>query len=94
MYIIRTRNSFKKDFKKIKDNPKFKKQLFSEVINMLSAGNFDLLKEMLYRSHKLDGAYKGAYDLHVQNDIVLIYLIDESKRTIKLIRIGTHSQLF
>lgn len=52
------------------------------------------LSKMPYRAHKLKGEYKGCFDLHLAGDIVLIYQYNENNKTIDLVRIGSHSQLF
>ena len=49
---------------------------------------------MPYRSHSLEGQYIDCLELHIKNDMLLIYIIDEKNKTIELVRIGTHSQLF
>lgn len=46
-----------------------------------------------YRPHKLHGIYEGCIECHVENDFLLIW-IDETTNTIKLVRLGTHHELF
>ncbi|RBL85076.1 type II toxin-antitoxin system mRNA interferase toxin, RelE/StbE family [Streptomyces cavourensis] len=45
-----------------------------------------------YCDHPLAGEYKGYRDCHVRNDLVLIYKRDPD--VLKLVRLGTHSDLF
>ena len=94
MYHINPRNSFKRDYKKIKHNIKFDIIEFDKVIYLMEEANFKTLKEMPYRSHSLEGQYIDCLELHIKNDMLLIYIIDEKNKTIELVRIGTHSQLF
>ena len=46
-----------------------------------------------YKPHPLTGNYKGALECHIENDFLLIW-IDETEQTIKLVRLGSHSELF
>ena len=45
------------------------------------------------RPHKLKGHYHGCMECHVGPDFLLIW-IDEQLNTIKLLRLGSHSELF
>ena len=46
-----------------------------------------------YKPHLLAGEYNGFMECHVENDLLLIWL-DETENIIKLVRLGTHSELF
>ena len=46
-----------------------------------------------YKPHRLSGEYSDCMECHIQNDFLLIW-IDETKQQIKLIRLGSHSDLF
>ena len=46
-----------------------------------------------YKPHKLIGNYDGFMECHIENDLLLIWL-DEKNLTIKLVRLGKHSELF
>jgi len=45
-----------------------------------------------YHDHPLNGSWQGYRDCHVHNDLVLIYKTDND--TVKLARLGTHSEVF
>jgi mRNA interferase YafQ len=45
-----------------------------------------------HRDHPLKGNWKGCRDCHVRGDLVLIYSLGPA--TLKLHRIGSHSELF
>ncbi len=94
MYKINDTNSFLDDYEIVLENKKFKHKAFEKIIDLLANGNFLELSQIPYRAHKLKGEYIGHYDVHVQNDIVLIYTIDRDNKTIDLVRIGTHARLF
>lgn len=55
-----------------------------------------LLKEQKLPKEALDHTLKGEFsqyrELHISGDLLIIYLIEEGY--VKLIRIGTHAQLF
>ena len=44
MYHINPRNSFKRDYKKIKHNRKFDRKEFDKVIYIMEEGNFKNIK--------------------------------------------------
>lgn len=79
---------FLKDYKKAK----LSDQHYSKYIQYLSL----LLKEQALPEEALDHALKGEYksfkEFHISGDILIIYIIEDEY--LKLVRIGTHSQLF
>ena len=80
---------FKKDFKKIAKLPIPDIVEVGHVIKQLQLGK--TLPEK-YVDHPLSGDWKKYRDCHVKPDLVLIYKIDSA--SLKLARIGTHSELF
>lgn len=89
MKIITYSRQFKKDFKRYRnDRPKVEKLL--EVFRMLE--NEIPLPES-FKLHKLIGNYKGCWECHIDGDFLLIW-IDETSNMIKLVRLGSHSELF
>ena len=89
MWELKFTRQFKKDLKKFKNRP-------DKVANLLVV--LQMLKETgtvtrKYKPHILAGKYNGFMECHVENDLLLIWL-DEKKKVIKLVRIGTHSELF
>ena len=48
---------------------------------------------MEYKPHKLHGIYEGCIECHVEDNFLLIW-IDETTNIIKLLRLGTHHELF
>ena len=86
---IKASGKFKKDFKKYKNNPAKVEKIYA-FLEILHKGK-KIPKE--YLPHKLEGIYKGCMECHIENDLLLIW-IDFSKDIIKLIRLGSHSELF
>ena len=80
---------FKKDLKKLKGLPK-KIAALQVVLGHLSLNGKLPIK---YKPHMLEGKWKGYMECHVENDFLLIW-IDEATDTIKLVRVGSHSDLF
>jgi mRNA interferase YafQ len=90
MFSIEYTNSFKKDLKLMQK----RKVPISEikiVIDILASGKNIPEK---YKNHKLKGNLSNKWDLHLQPDWVLLYTKDEENKIIKLVRTGTHSDLF
>ena len=61
------------------------------VVKMLSETG-TLPKE--YKPHKLKGDFKGTMECHVQPDWLLIYEKTDKIRLIRLLRTGTHADLY
>lgn len=92
MLRIEYLGQFKKDYKQAVKrgcNPK----LLAEVIEMLA--NQQPLPPK-YRDHKLSNSreYKDMRECHIQPDWLLVYQVVEEKLILRLIRTGTHSDLF
>lgn len=89
MMVLEFTGQFKKDLKKFKH----KKAMLDELEKVLRALQKNGLVPTEYRPHALFGNYKGCMECHVQNDFLLIW-IDKYKPIIKLVRLGSHSELF
>jgi len=87
--IIKASGKFKKDFKKYRNMPAKVEKIFAFV--EILRKEEEIPKE--YLPHKLEGVYKGCMECHIENDLLLIWF-DTREEIIKLIRIGTHSELF
>lgn len=80
---------FKKDFKKVAKLPIPDVVEVGHVIKQLQLSN--ALPEK-YIDHPLSGNWVGYRDCHIKPDLVLIYKIGSN--TLKLARVGSHSELF
>lgn len=92
MLKIEFQGQFKKDYKlavKRGCDPK----LLEEVVDML-ANQVPLPPK--YRDHSLIDSrrYKGVRECHIQPDWLLVYQVIEDVLILRLIRTGTHSDLF
>jgi mRNA interferase YafQ len=89
MYELKMTGQFKKDLKRIQNNPKKIEHLKTVLTYLQESG---VIPE-IYNPHKLTGNYNGFMECHVENDLLLIWL-DEEENIIKLVRLGSHSELF
>tara|TARA_R110001592_G_scaffold52511_15_gene160750 strand:- start:900 stop:1172 length:273 start_codon:yes stop_codon:yes gene_type:complete len=89
MLTLEYATQFKKDFKKIAKLPIPDVVEVGHVIKQLQLG--ETLPDK-YVDHLLSGNWQGYRDCHVKPDLVLIYKTDNN--SLKLARIGTHSELF
>ena len=82
-------SQFKKDFKKLKNNPERAAKIV-QVLEKLQNGE-PLAPEL--RALELKGNYKNHMECHVENDVLLIWF-DKEHDIIKAVRTGSHSELF
>ncbi|WP_197739831.1 type II toxin-antitoxin system mRNA interferase toxin, RelE/StbE family [Pedobacter sp. BS3] len=47
-----------------------------------------------YKVHKLSGNYKDNWECHIKSDLLIIWIEISNDNTIKLVRLGSHSDLF
>lgn len=80
---------FKKDLKKYKHKQTMLAELEKVLRNLRKNG----VVPTEYKPHTLFGNYKECMECHVLNDFLLIW-IDKYKPVIKLVRLGSHSELF
>lgn len=93
MYEIVTSTKFEKDLKKLKKDSK-KYKLIIDCVSLLKAGGM-LSIPLKMKPHKLQGIYKDNWECHIQPDLLIIWFqIDEPTKEIRLIRVGSHSELF
>lgn len=89
MFTLKMTGQFKKDLKRIQNNPKKIENLKTVLTSLQETG---VVPEN-YNPHKLTGNYNGFMECHVENDLLLIWL-DEEENIIKLVRLGSHSEIF
>ncbi|MCM1256203.1 MAG: type II toxin-antitoxin system YafQ family toxin [Duncaniella sp.] len=89
MNKLKLTSQFKKDLKRYKHRTKIIDKL-EEVLKLLV---YDLPIPEEYRPHQLTGNYHGYMECHVENDTLLIWW-DKDSGVIKLVRFGSHSELF
>ena len=90
---LKETSQFKTDKKRIKRSGRFDWTKMRAVVKELMN---DRPLEKRHHDHELSGEYEGVWACHVEPDWLLIYDKDGSVNTgtLKLIRTGTHSDLF
>ncbi len=89
MNTLKLTSQFKKDLKRYKHKPEVIDKL-EEILKLL-VNNLPIPVEN--RPHVLTGNYRGYMECHVESDTLLIWW-DKEAGIIKLVRFGTHSELF
>ncbi|MBP5335713.1 MAG: type II toxin-antitoxin system YafQ family toxin [Bacteroidales bacterium] len=89
MWEIVYSTRFKKDLKRYKGQPDRINALKTVLQQLRDNGKVDAP----FKPHKLSGEYNDCMECHVLNDFLLIW-IDEARNQIKLVRLGSHSDLF
>ncbi|MDE6037670.1 MAG: type II toxin-antitoxin system YafQ family toxin [Duncaniella sp.] len=89
MKKLKPSTQYKKDLKRIRNNPKKAAELL-KVLHLLEYEE-EIPEE--YKPHPLTGDYSGCMECHIQDDFLLIW-IDEETNEIDLVRLGSHSELF
>lgn len=92
MYQLVPTTRFKKDLKRVKKNPK-DFQITALVLKTLESNGVDGIPKNM-KPHKLVGEYKDNWECHIKPDLLIIWIQIESSNIIKLVRIGSHSDLF
>lgn len=92
MYKLLISTKFKKDLKKIKKHPK-DEAITRSVLKVLQEKGVAGIADSM-RPHRLRGEYKNNWECHIKPDLLVIWIQIEDPKTINLVRIGTHSDLF
>lgn len=89
MKTLRPSTQYKKDLKRIRNNP----QKAAELLTLLRLLENEQPIPAKYKAHMLTGDYNGCMECHIQGDFLLIW-IDRLSDDIDLVRLGSHSELF
>jgi mRNA interferase YafQ len=90
MLDLKYSSHFKKDLKSLAKN----KDLLLELENVLDILISEQKLPVQNKKHQLKGEFKGCFECHIKPDVLLIYKKDKKEKTINLLRIGSHSNLF
>ena len=88
MLSLEYTSKFHRDMKRMEKRGKSKKKI-KKIAYLL------ITKQKIpehHRNHKLTGNYKDHWELHIENDWLLIYL--KTSKSIIVVRTGSHSDLF
>lgn len=89
MSKLQPTTQFKKDLKRYKHNETVLSKL-ETILNLLETDK-PIPEEN--RPHPLTGNYRGHMECHVESDTLLIWY-DKEAGVIRLVRFGSHSELF
>ncbi|MCF6308196.1 MAG: type II toxin-antitoxin system YafQ family toxin [Flavobacteriaceae bacterium] len=93
MYLLIETTIFKKDLKKILRRNKRELVLTFQVLEVLKKKGVKGIP-LKMKPRQLKGNYKDNWECHIKLDLLIIWFQIEDPKTIKLIRIGSHSDLF
>jgi len=93
MYQIVYTGKFKKDLKRIGRRNIQDSFLVEGIVKILKEKGVEGVPRKM-RPHKLKGNYENNWECHIKPDLLIIWLQIENPKTIKLVRIGSHSDLF
>lgn len=86
---LKLTSQFKKDLKRYKHNQDMLDVLKVVLEHLENEGKVPAS----YLPHPLSGDYKYCMECHILGDFLLIW-IDETEAVIKLLRLGSHSELY
>ena len=89
-YKVQPSTRFTKDLKLCKSRG-WDTEIIKKVIKKLSNG---MPLEEKYKDHSLSGNWNGYRECHIQPDWLLIYSTNHSIQIVRLVRTGTHADLF
>ena len=89
MWQLKQTSQFKKDIKRYLNQPDKMKAL--EIVLSELSNNGVIPQE--YNPHHLYGNWAGFMECHIKGDFLLIWY-DKETGIIKLVRLGSHSELF
>lgn len=90
MFSLEYSGQFKKDLKRMVKRGAD----ITAIRHVISILENDGQVPMEYRPHILKGDWDGIWECHIQPDWLLLYDISDSIKLIRLVRTGTHSDLF
>jgi len=92
MYQLLITTQFKKDLKKLKKR-KSDFELTAKTLRLLREKGVKGIPLQM-QPHRLRGKYVDNWECHLKPDLLIIWMQFETPRTIRLVRIGSHSELF
>ena len=93
MRTIERSSAFKRDYKRAKATPRHNKHLDSLVSTVVALLLSDQVLPENSRDHALSGDWVGYRECHIKPDLLLIYRKPDPD-TLRLARLGSHSELF
>ena len=92
-FKLEVTSGFKKDLKRIKKRSQADFTILSNFLALIEINGVAAIPPQ-NRPHRLIGNYKGTWEAHVKPDLLVIWFQYDEEGVIKLVRAGTHSDLF
>lgn len=92
MLKIKIEKSFKKDLQRDKKSGKYSESDFKLLKSIITSLQNKEKIEPKYKRHPLKGNLKNFESIHLKNDWLLIFKIDE--KYLNLVMLGKHSQVY
>jgi mRNA interferase YafQ len=89
---IRIEKSFKKDIQRDKKSGKYSEKDFEILKSIITSLQNQKKIQPQYKRHPLKGDMKNFESIHIKNDWLLIFKIDE--KYLNLVMLGKHSQVY
>lgn len=93
MRAIERSPTFKRDYKRAKATPRHRENVDSLLSAVLERLISDMVLPESSRDHPLSGDWNGYRECYVKPDLLLIYR-KVGEETLRLARLGSHSELF
>ena len=93
MRTIERSTAFKRDYKHVRSTPRHSQDLDNLVSKVVAALLIDQALPESNRDHALSGDWEGYRECHIKPDLLLIYRKPDIE-TLRLARLGSHSELF
>lgn len=90
MYDLEYSGQFKKDLKLMNKRGVNLNDLRKVLDYLIIEGQVPIS----FKPHILSGKYKGVWECHINLDWLLVYDINNSIKLVRLVRTGSHSDLF
>ena len=90
MYEIFVSSQFKKDIKSYR----YTQKVISGTQSVIDSIRSKKLLPKKHNDHELKWTFSGVRECHIFPDVLLMYEIDKENNCLRLIRIGSHSEIF
>jgi len=94
MRKIEWTRQFKRDYKRAQANPRYRNDLETVLPGVLDKLVVDRELSLKLKDHGLTGEMAGFRECHLRPDLLLVYAKTEDPPSLKLMRLGSHSELF
>jgi mRNA interferase YafQ len=87
-------HQFKRDYKRALSSPRYRNDMETVLPAVLEKLVADQELDPQLKDHALAGEMTGYRECHLRPDLLLVYAKAEDPPSLKLMRLGSHSELF